>query len=31
MNQEFRLKMKTKFDLTQFEDNSPQTTCTVSV
>ncbi len=23
--------MKTKFDLTQFEDNSPSTTCTVSV
>ena len=25
------LKMNTKFDLTQFEDNSPSTTCTVSV
>ncbi len=23
--------MKTKFDLTQFEDNSDRTTCTVSV
>ncbi len=26
-----RSKMKTKFDLTQFEDNSDRTTCTVSV
>ncbi len=26
-----RSKMKTKYDLTQFEDNSDRTTCTVSV